>query len=262
MEPRYALIAHYNRAYCAITAEIDGYKGYSLDDIRAALDCLEYYVDEVSSVHQCVSMVRQVKNIKEREVDSEEDEEKGAGDFDAQMEARLEILRFLREKMEEAIEKIQEIVGDSTRTQYVRGKLVQTANKGDDFIAKPVGIFSLISGADYITNLELTSMWTLGLEIVYSIEKKPKFCWSGLVVFLLGVAQLVGGVLLTVFTVGAAASIGMGLIAEGISDCISGIEGMVTGEFSWTDRMGHCQGNRVGSFSDQWWSESIGYRWI
>lgn len=180
-------------------------------------------------------MVRQVKNIKEREVDSEEDEEKGAGDFDAEMEARLEILRFLREKMEEAIEKIQEIVGDSTRTQYVRGKLVQTANKGDDFIAKPVGIFSLISGADYITNLELTSMWTLGLEIVYSIEKKPKFCWSGLVVFLLGVAQLVGGVLLTVFTVEAAASIGMGLIAEGISDCISGIEGMVTGEFSWTE---------------------------
>ena len=218
MEPRYALIAYYNRAYCSITAEVDDYKRKSLEDIRSALACLEHYVDEVSSVYQCVSLVRQVRKISEREVEDQDSEEDYIGDFNMQVQARYEIFRFLREKLEEAIRKME-----------------QLKDSGDDFIAKPVGIFSLIPGADYTTNLELTSVWTLGLEIVYSIEKKPKFCWSGLACFLLGVAQIVGGVLLTVFTVGTAASIGMGLISEGISDCISGIEGMVTGEFDWKE---------------------------
>ncbi len=78
-------------------------------------------------------------------------------------------------------------------------------------------------------------MWTSGLEIVYTIEKIPEFNWGALGVFLLGVLQIVGGVLLTVFTVGTAATIGLSFIAEGISDCISSIEGMVTGEFDRTE---------------------------
>ena len=78
-------------------------------------------------------------------------------------------------------------------------------------------------------------MWALGFEFVYMIEEKPRFIWEALIVFLLGVAQIVAGVLLTVFNAGAAAQFGMGLIGEGISDCIDGIEGMVTGEFSWAE---------------------------
>ena len=233
LEPRYALIAYYNRAYCTINAEIDGYKTKSLKDITAALDCLQYYIDEASSIYQCVSTVRQVRKIKERE--AEDDDEDAVGDFTSQMQARFEIFRFLREKMEEAIGKIKELSGGTSSTQYIRGKVVTKQESGEDFIAKPVGIFSLIPDADYITNLEITSLWSMGLEIVYSIEKKPEFCWSGLICFFLGLAQIVAGVLLTVFTVGTAASIGMGLISEGISDCISGIEGMVTGDFSWTE---------------------------
>ena len=122
----------------------------------------------------------------------------------------------MKEKINEAIAKIKEL-GDS------------------NFIAKPVGIFSLIPDANYTTNLELTNLWKLGLEIVYTIEKKPEFNWSAFGVFLLGIAQVVAGVLLAVFTVGTAANIGMALIAEGVSDCVAGIDGMVTGEFSWVE---------------------------
>ncbi len=78
-------------------------------------------------------------------------------------------------------------------------------------------------------------MWALGFEFVYMIEEKPRFIWEALIVFLLGVAQIVAGVLLTVFNAGAAAQFGMGLIGEGISDCIDGIEGMITEEFSWAE---------------------------
>ncbi len=214
LEPQYSAIAYYNRAYAAITAEMDNHKQKAKDDIQAAISSLEVYISEVSTVSQCVAIVRQTREFERREVDDYGEGEVTAN-LDAQIQARFEILRFLREKMQEAIEKIDSISGD--------------------IIATPVGIFSLIPDADYTTNVELARMWTLGFEIVYTIEKKPRFYWEGLVVFLLGVAQIVAGVLLTVFTVGAAAQFGMALIGEGISDCIDGIEGMITGEFSWAE---------------------------
>ncbi len=214
LEPRYSTIAHYNRAYATIISERDDNKKKARADIQAAIEGIDLYIGEVSSVSQCVAIVGQTKVFEEREAD-DYGEEAETADFNAQIQARFEILHFLREKMLEAIQKIDSISGD--------------------IIAKPVGIFSLLPDADHITSLELTRMWALGLEIVYTIEKKPRFFWEALIVFILGVAEIVGGVLLTVFTAGAAAQFGMGLIAEGISDCIAGIEGMITGEFSWAD---------------------------
>ena len=214
IEPRYSAIAYYNRAYAAITARMYSHKQKAKEDIQAAITSLDIYIGEVSIVAQCVSIVRQTRDFERREADNY-GEGMVAANLDAQIQARFEILRFLRQKMQEAIQKIDSISGD--------------------IIAKPVGILSLIQNADYTTNLEMVRMWTLGFEIVFTIEKKPRFSWEGLIVFLLGVAQLVAGVLLTVFTVGAAAQFGLALIGEGISDCISGIEGMVTGEFSWAE---------------------------
>ncbi len=78
-------------------------------------------------------------------------------------------------------------------------------------------------------------MYSLGLEIVYTVEEIPEFCWEGLIVFLLGIAQILAGALLVAFTAGAASQFGMFLIGEGISDCIDGIEGMITGQFSWAE---------------------------
>ena len=209
-EPRYAIIAYYNRAYCIITMKKKGYKDKALSDLNSAKDCIEPYINEVLNILQCVCVVGNVRGTKTRECDSDAD------DFTTQMQVRLQVFGFIRAKILEAIDKIKHV-------------------KDEDVEAKPVGIFSLIPDADYITNKELSLMWTLGLEVAYSIEKEPKFCWSGLICFGLGIAQLTAGVLLTVFTVGAAANIGMFLITEGISDCISGIEGMVTGEFSWKE---------------------------
>ena len=65
------------------------------------------------------------------------------------------------------------------------------------------------------------------------MEEKPYFSWDALAVFCLGILQIVGGALLIAFTGGVFAQVGMGLITEGISDCIDGIYGMATGQFSW-----------------------------
>ncbi len=43
------------------------------------------------------------------------------------------------------------------------------------------------------------------------------------------------GAVLVAFTAGPASQFGMFLLGEGISDCIDGIEGMITGQFSWAE---------------------------
>ena len=227
LEPSYAAIAYYNRAYCTIVLRGKDYMCRALEDLEEAMRCLEPYIVEVASVLQCVSAINYMRRVKptgsipdEMASGSIPDHDKKVCDYtlSSQMQVRLQILDSVKNKIQEAIEKIK---------HYQESK--------DDIEAKPLGIFSLVPNADDITNKELTLLWSLGLEVVYSIEKKPKFCWSGLTCFIMGIAQLAAGVLLTVFTVGTAATIGMTLISEGISDCISGIEGMVTGEFSWAE---------------------------
>lgn len=97
-------------------------------------------------------------------------------------------------------------------------------------------MFSLVSNADEDLQLEAYNLSSQGLIHVFAVEEEPSFSWEGLLEFYLGVLQIIGGALLTVFTCGTLALVGMGLITEGISDCIYGIKAMVTGEFSWTSR--------------------------
>ena len=212
LEKRYALIAYYNHAYCTIVAAKKGYKDKAKQDLEAAKTCIDPYIFEVTSVLQLISVTNQARGT----VSTPTRVKKEAGDFISQMQARVQILGFLKEKINEALEKIKQL-GD------------------DDIEVKPVGTFSLIPEPDRVTNKELALMWNLGLEVVYSVQKKPTFCYGGLICFCLGAAQILAGSLLTVCTVGTAASIGMALISEGISDCITGAVAMATGEFSWKE---------------------------
>ena len=213
LEKRYALIAYYNHAYCTIVAAKKGYKDKAKQDLEAAKACIDPYIFEVTSVLQLISVTNQARGT----VSTPTKVKKEAGDFISQMQARVQILGFLKEKINEALEKIKQL--------------------GDDNIeVNPVGTFSLIPEPDHVTNKELALMWNLGLEVVYSVQKKPTFCYGGLICFCLGAAQILAGSLLTVCTVGTAASIGMALISEGISDCMTGAMAMATREeFSWKD---------------------------
>ncbi len=214
LEPRYTAIAYYNRAYAGIMANIVNYKVKARDDIQAAINSMDLYTAEVSIVAQFSAMVRKTQELKSQEVEYEGEEET-VPDFATQTATRFEILRFLKEQMNEALAVIDSAEGG------VR--------------AKKADLFSLIPDPDYAVSLELARMYSLGLEIVYTVEEIPQFCWEGLVIFLLGLAQIVAGALLVAFTAGAASQFGLALIGEGISDCIDGIEGMITGEFSWAE---------------------------
>lgn len=72
------------------------------------------------------------------------------------------------------------------------------------------------------------------LEAFKVTEIKP-IKWSAVLGLLcIGLGQLIIGAALTVFTLGAGASIGMGLISEGVSDIITAVkDGIINRDFDW-----------------------------
>ena len=87
---------------------------------------------------------------------------------------------------------------------------------------------------DPIMSREIALFIADGHYQCFDVKEEPKKNhWGGFWCFLLGVGQLVGGVALCVFSAGFASTVGMALITEGISDCIEGAIGMITGTFSW-----------------------------
>lgn len=225
--PRYALIAHYYRAYCTILMEKGDYVKQALNDLNEAEKCIDLYVTEVVTIMQCVAITSQLRRPtsttdcedKPSDTSPKSLEHKNEDDnFSLQMQVRMQILDNIRRNIREACQVLE-----------------VCKKRGDGAGVKACGVFSLLPGSDLTTNIELCAIWNLGMEVVYAVERKPRFCWEGLVVFLLGCVEIFVGALLSVFTVGTAASIGMYLISEGISDCIDGVVAMVKGEFSWAE---------------------------
>ena len=103
--------------------------------------------------------------------------------------------------------------------------------EGVDVEPIPTSILEFIPKADIMQNEELYGLRLLGLEAVFDVKKKPRFCWEALGVFILGVAQIAAGACIAVLSAGALSSFATGLIMEGVSDCYDGAVGMIKNEF-------------------------------
>ena len=202
METKFTMIAYYNRACCTLALAKDQYMQQSISDLEMAKELLKVYEAEVSSISQLTKFSGRT---------SQKHEE---NDFVRQMEVRMQVIKFFESQIDESIEQLNKLKSD---------------NEGA--IPVPHRVLEFIPEADAMTNEELYNLKLLGLEMCFTVEKKPRFSWEALGVFLLGLAQIVAGVCLAVLTTGAMASFGMGLISEGVSDVIDGTIGMITGEF-------------------------------
>ncbi|KAG9274067.1 hypothetical protein AMEX_G10872 [Astyanax mexicanus] len=200
----WAAIAFYSHAYCTIKQQKGDYITEALDDLQKAQESLKYLVEESMVCLQLVKM-SSVFSATSNQTSLEK-----------QLITKCNILGYFDQNISEAVKKLEEI-----------------QERKRDAIAKKSPMFSLVSSADEDLQVEAYNLYRQGLKYVFAVEEKPRFPWGALLVFCLGVLQIVGGVLLAVFTYGTLAQFGMGLITEGISDCFSGIESMVTGEFSW-----------------------------
>ncbi|XP_061100213.1 uncharacterized protein LOC133130021 [Conger conger] len=200
----WAAIAFYNRSYCIIKMQSGDYLTQAIGDLKKAQDSLKYFSEE------CLAGLSFVK------MSSPKSDDDKTSSLDNQFSTKCNLLSFLDKNINDAIKKLEEIKG-----------------KKREALAKKAPVFTLVSEAEEELQMETFNLYDRGLKYIFSVEEEPRFPWEALVVFLLGVAQIVGGALLTAFTFGTLANVGMGLITEGISDCITGIESMITGEFSW-----------------------------
>ncbi|TKS66059.1 Reticulocyte-binding protein 2 -like protein a [Collichthys lucidus] len=200
----WAAIAFYNHAYCTIKQQNGDYLLKAKNDLVKAKESLKYLSEESMVCLQFVKM------------SSANSANSNPTSLEKQLTTKCMMLSYFDKNIDEAIQKLGEI-----------------KERGRDAKANKSPIISLVSNADEDLQVEANNLYSGGLRYVFSVEEEPRFSWEGLLVFCLGILQIIGGTLLTAFTFGTFAQIGMGLITEGISDCISGVEAMVTGEFSW-----------------------------
>ncbi|KAJ8342066.1 hypothetical protein SKAU_G00319940 [Synaphobranchus kaupii] len=200
----WAAIALYNHSYCIIKQQSGDYLTKAKDDLKKAQDSLKYFSEE------CMAGLSFIKMSLPKSAKGK------TSSLEKQFTTKCNMLSYLNKNMSDAIKKLDEIKG-----------------KGRDALAKKAPVFTLVSDSEEELQMETFNLYDRGLKYIFTVEEEPRFPWEALVVFLLGVLQIVGGALLTAFTFGTMAQVGMGLIAEGISDCITGIESMITGEFSW-----------------------------
>ncbi|XP_073339951.1 uncharacterized protein [Pagrus major] len=203
-DENWAAIAFYNHAYCTIKQQRADYLTKAIDDLLKAQESLKYLREESMVCLQLVKM------------SSANSAKSDLASLEKQLTNKCIMLDYFDQNISEAIQ-----------------KLIEIKEEGEDAIANKSPMFSLLSNGGEDLQVEAENLYCKGLQYVFSVKKKPRFSWEGLLVFFLGILQIVGGALLTAFTFGTFAQVGMGLITEGISDCISGIESMVTGEFSW-----------------------------
>ena len=236
LEPKFTMIAAYNHACCTLCImEGDDYIQKGIEELMEAKKQLRVLLDEVTLITQCAMMSRHSQRV-EDPIDNH---------LLKQMEVRMQVLQYFGNQIDETVEKLKVFLKSKANPtsirQYFESKIDDAVENVDEYLrggkieVLPTSILQLIPEADFVTNEELYGLYQLGLEFTFTVGKRPRFCWEGLAVFVLGIAQIVAGVCLTVFTAGALASFGMGLIAEGVSDCIDGVVGMVTGEWDWKE---------------------------
>ena len=215
-------IAHYNMAYSLI--EQDGKNNLvdAQNHLQMSQKSLKHYKEDILIIKElvdhsytCEKSKNEQKLLKDQSYECEQDEIEQY-DFNAYISTRVQFLQFWEKNILEAIEKIKEL-----------------SEKEKEAEVKPGGIFSLVNDPDEFMDDTLNEFFQMGLLLVFTVKEKPKFSWGALAVFFIGLLQVAAGAILIAVTAGTATNIGMGLISEGVSDVIEGVEGMVKGTFDW-----------------------------
>ncbi|XP_053544649.1 uncharacterized protein LOC128635611 [Bombina bombina] len=207
-DPVYSAISLYNRAFITINLEKENYEQEAIDLLTEAKKTMNVYICEATNVNSFGYITHGTGFPPHHEKNN----------FTLQIEARMGLLKAWVNSIDKSIEKLQDL-----------------KSKKEDAITKEIAIFGLLDNYSNIVAAELSLLYDYGLSFVFEVKKKPKFCIDALICFILGVLQVLAGIAVCVLTLGAATQIGMGFISEGISDMISGAEGMIKGAFDWAE---------------------------
>ncbi|CAK6983383.1 uncharacterized protein LOC122981724, partial [Scomber scombrus] len=206
-DPLYKAVALYNQAYITINLAEGDYKAEARGLLEQAKEAVDVHISETSN-----TMIACQMSVTDRLKPHSET----SNNFQSQMGARMNIFKSWLTYIDNAVEKLMELEKDNSKA-----------------ITEDCSVYMLLEEKDFIISNELLALYEHGLGIVFEVKKKPKFCFDALICFFIGALQVLAGVLVCAFSFGTATQIGLGLINEGVSDMISGIQGMITGTFSW-----------------------------
>ena len=145
------------------------------------------------------------------------DEEGGLVNMLIQNQKNIEMLETFGKHLDELIEKIK---GFESKKSDIKVKMKDITE-----------LFSSDKKEPILQN-EMNCFINDGHMMIFDVEEKWKFSWDAFWVTLIGIGQIIGGGLLCIFSAGAFSSFGMNLIFDGISDCLDGIQGIISGSFS------------------------------
>ncbi|XP_078533261.1 uncharacterized protein LOC144819163 [Lissotriton helveticus] len=205
----YRAVSLYNQAYITINLGKAGYMQKAMDLLKDSKQMMEIYISEVTNT----TVSCQMSCLAKFEPHNRDDP-----NFSKQMQTRMSLFKSWIDYIDKSIAKLTELQKNKSKA-----------------ITKDQAVFSLATDHSPITTDELNVLYDYGLSFVFEVEKKPEFCISALICFIIGALQVLAGILVCVFTCGTASQFGMGLISEGVSDMISGIEGMIKGAFDWAE---------------------------
>ncbi|XP_077323167.1 uncharacterized protein LOC143956876 [Lithobates pipiens] len=185
-----------------------GYKQNAITLLRQAEAALDIYASEIFNIHVFGDLT-QCSRFEQHNHES---------NFTLQKQTKMQLLNSWKNDIENSVKKLEDL-----------------DREGNDAVTEMTTVFTL-STTEHSSKVEADEMYLLydyGLSFVYEVKQKPKFCFDALICFLLGAAQILAGILVCGLTCGAASQFGLGLISEGVSDMVAGIEGMIKGTFSW-----------------------------
>ncbi|KAI5104597.1 hypothetical protein C0J45_6223 [Silurus meridionalis] len=190
----YRAAALYNQAYITINLAKDGYKNEARSLLEQAEKAIDVYVSEIINTlyFSALSVTQDF-----------DPHHSGSCNFHLQMQARMNILNSWKQN----ITKICDLL---------------KSDKGE-FKTVDLTLYSLSTEEDFVSSLPVNVFRNYGLALVFEVKKKPQFSFDALICFVLGLAQVVAGVLVCALSAGSLSSFGLGLISEGVSDMISGV---------------------------------------
>ena len=162
MDPEWSAFAHYNRAYCTIHIEGDGYIRRAIDELKATLHTLETYKTSFwfSEIHVNGSTIQQTYMCGYYDYASRDElNNRRSTKFYTMMECWL--LNHINTQINETIEKLETI---------------ETMKREVTIVTQD--ILELIPGADCETVKMLQKYQQLGLLFTFNIDEKPTFWYK------------------------------------------------------------------------------------
>lgn len=208
----YRAISLYNKAYITINLQENEYINDAIQFLSEAKEAIDVHISEWSITMASCKMAAAASMF--------EPHHNGETNMKRQLDIRANLLDTWVTNIEKSLEILQK---------------VKDGNDNIKVKARPKGIFALIETSDPLTDNELRRFYKQGLHLLFDLEGKPNFNWSAMICACTGVLEIIAGIVVSIVTAGAGSALGICLIQEGISDIITGISGIVTGNFNWAE---------------------------